>query len=157
MNQYLIDREIDALWSRDELDAMIDEALQLFPGGSGGRVRTDISPWPSLLNRSIAALRTAIRHLGPPLNTRLYNTALNEAEALLNHTGQEVRRIMSGTRQTAVLDQLNNAAIRIQVARAQSRGRSAFVAGGRSLIDPRISLRGAIGHIQNARDAVGLR
>jgi hypothetical protein len=141
----------------NHFDSMADEALRSIPGSRGGRVRTDISPWPSLLNRSIQALQAAIRHLGPPLNPRLYNAALNEAEALLNDAGREVRRIMSGARQSRVLDQLSNAAIRIRAARSQARGRSAFVPGGRSLIGPGTSLRGAISHIQAAQNAVGLQ
>jgi hypothetical protein len=157
MNQHLLDDEIDALWSAGDLDTMIDEALQLLPGDRGRRVRTDISPWPSLLNRSIQALRTAIRHLGPPLNTRMFTSVLNEAEALLNDADRQMRRVMSGARQTAVLGQLNNAVIRIQAARAQASGSSAFIPGGRSLIDPGTSLRGAIEHIRNAQNAVGLR
>jgi hypothetical protein len=160
MNQYLIDREIDALWSADDLDAMIDEALQALPGGRGGRVRTAISPWPSLLNRTIQALQRAIGFLAPPITPRSLNNALYQidgAEALLNAAAREVRRVMSGAQQTGVLNQLSNAATRIQAARSQARGRSAFVPGGRSFIDPGTSLRGAIEHIRYARDAVGLR
>jgi hypothetical protein len=153
MNQYLLDDEIDALWSADGLDAMIG-----LPGGIGGRVRRDISPWPSLMNRTIQALQRAIGFLASPITPSSLNSALhqiNGAEALLNSAGREIRRVMSGTQRTAVLDQLSNAAIRIEAARQQARGRSLI--GGRSLLDPRTSLRGAIEHIRNARDAVELR
>jgi hypothetical protein len=159
MNQYLLDHEIDALWSADDLDAMIDAALESLPGGRGGRVRTDISPWPSLLNRTMQALQRAIGFLVPPITPRSLNNALYQidgAEALLNSAGREIRRVMSGAQRTAVLDQLSNAVIRMQAARGQARGRSTLVPG-RSLIDPRMSLRGAIEHIRYARDAVGLR
>ena len=160
MNQYLFDRGLDALWSADDLDAMIDAALESFPGGRGGRVRTDISPWPSLLNRTVQALQRAIGFLAPPITPRSLNNALYQidgAEALLNNAAREIGRIMSGAQRIRVLDQLSNAAIRIRAARGQARGRSAFVPGGRSLIDPRTSLRGAIEHIGYARDAIGLR
>jgi hypothetical protein len=129
--------------------------LRSLPGGRGGRVRADVSSWPSLLNRSIQVLELALRHLGPPLNVSNFNTALTQAEGLLNQAGQEVRRVMSGARQTAVLDQLSNAATRIQAARAQTSGSSLL--GGRSLIDPGTSVRDAIEHIRNAQNAVGLR
>jgi hypothetical protein len=149
-----------ALWRADDLDAMIDEALASFPGGRGGRVRTDISPWPSLLSRTVQALRRAIGFLAPPVNPRSLNNALhqiNGAEALLNNAAREIGRIMSGAQRTRVLDQLSNAVIRIRAARGQARGTSAFVPGGRSLMDPRVSLRGAIEHIGFAREAIGLR
>ena len=87
MNQYLFDRGLDALWSADDLDAMIDAALESFPGGRGGRVRTDISPWPGLLNRTVQALQRAIGFLAPPITPRSLNNALYQidgAEALLN-------------------------------------------------------------------------
>jgi hypothetical protein len=160
MSQYLLDHEIDALWSEDELDAMIDAALEALPGGRGGRVRTDISPWPSFLNRTMEALRRAIGFLTPPITPSNLNNALAQiirAEAFLSIAGREIRRVMSGAQRTAVLDQLSNAAIRMQAARGQARGSSTLIPGTRSLIDPRISLRGAIQHIRYARDAVGLR
>ena len=160
MNQYLLDDEIDALLSADDLDAMIDEALASFPGGRGGRVRTDISPWPNLMNRTIQALQRAIGFLAPPITPSNLNNALAQiirAEAFLSSAGREIRRVMSGVQRTAVLDQLSNAAIRMQAARGQARGSSTLIPGARSLIDPRVSLRGAIQHIRYARDAVGLR
>ena len=137
MNQRLIDHEIDAPWSADDLDVMIDEALESLPGGRSGRVRTGISPWPSLLNRTIQALQRAMRFLTPPITPRSRNNALYQidgATALLNAAAREVRRVMSGSQQTRVMNQLSNAATRIQAARGQVSGRSAFVPGGRSLI-----------------------
>jgi hypothetical protein len=150
MNQYLLDDEIDALWSADDLDAMIG-----LPGGRGGRVRRDISPWPSLMNRTIQALQKAIGFLTPPINLNSALGHINGAEALLNSAGREVRRVMSGAQLTAVLDQLSNAAIRIQAARKQAQGGSLI--GGISLLDPRMSLKVAIENIRYARDAVNLR
>jgi hypothetical protein len=54
------------------------------------------------------------------------------------------------------MDQLSNALIRIQAARAQASG-SSLIPGARSSIDPKVSIRGAIAHIRAARQAVGLQ
>lgn len=113
-----------------------------------------ISSWPSLLKRAIQAIQNAMRHLVPPGNMRGFDIALLQAETFLENAMKEARKVMAGSRQFAVLDQLSNAVIRIQAARAQARGSSIF--GGRSLIDPKMSLYGAINHIQQARRAVGL-
>lgn len=137
------------------MDAMTAPPFRSIPGGRKGRVRRDISPWPSLLKRAMQAIQNAMRHLGPPLNSRDFDLALLQAETLLKNAMQEAKRVMSGARQSDVLDQLSNAVVRIQAARAQARGASIF--GGRSLIDPKISLHGAINHIQQARQAVGLQ
>jgi hypothetical protein len=101
------------------------------------------------------AIKNAIQHLGPPINIRDFDASLRQAEALLQNAMQEARRVMSGSRQFAVLDQLSNAVIRIQAAKSQARGASVF--GGQSLIDPKTSLNGAINHIQQARQVVGLQ
>jgi hypothetical protein len=139
----------------NNLDTMIDQAFRVISGGRGGRVRTDISPWESLMNQTIQAIQIAIRHLQSPRNLGMFYNALRQATILLNRTGAEVRRAMSGSRQTAVLDQLGNAAVRLQAAGAQATGRS--ILGGRSFLDPATSLQTAIGNVRAARDAVGLR
>lgn len=156
------DHEIDALLTGDDLDAMIDEALQLLPGGGGpgsGGPRP-LSPWLDLLNQTVQALERAIGYLNSPDAPGSLDNTLNQiemAEANLNLAGQEIQKVISGDRQTRVMDRLSNAAIRIQAASAAVVGESAFVPGGRSLIDPRTSLQGAISHIQAARNAVGLQ
>ncbi len=114
-----------------------------------------ISPWPRLLNRAIYALQRAIHYLGPPANARGFNNALYQARALISYAAREVSKVMSGSRQARVMEQLGNAMIRIRAARAQARGGS-LLPGSRSLISPKVSLRGAINHIRSARNAVGL-
>ena len=140
---------------KNYMDAMTAPPFQPLSGGRRGSVRTGVSSWPSLLKRAIQAIQTATQHLRPPTDIRRFDIALFQAESLLQNAMKEIRRVMSGSRQFAVLDQLGNAMVRIQAARAQARGASIY--GGRSLVDPRISLHGAINHIQQARQAVGLQ
>lgn len=115
-----------------------------------------ISPWPSLMRRAIQALQNALQALGPPVNQRAFNNALHHAEALIQRAAQEMRKVTSGNRLNQVMDQLGNALIRIRAARAQASG-SSLLPGARSLIDPKVSTRGAIAHIREARQAIGLK
>ena len=115
-----------------------------------------ISPWPSLLRRAHQALQKALRALGPPLYARSFHNALNHAESLILQAAREIGRVMSGSRRSQVLNQLSNALIRIRAARAQARGGS-LIPGARSLINPSISVRGAIAHVRQARQTVGLK
>lgn len=111
-----------------------------------------ISPWPRLLKQAIRALQRALL---VPANTQTFTNRLYQAQQVLNQAAREVRKVMSGSRLRRVMDQLSNAVIRIDAARAQARGHS-LVGGGRSSIDPKVSVRGAIAHIRQAQDAVGL-
>lgn len=115
-----------------------------------------VSPWPSLIHRAKRSLQKALRTLGPPINAKQFNHALNHAEELIRLATREVQRVMLGSRRNRVLDQLGNALMRIRAARAQARGRS-LIPGGRSLINPKVSVRGAIEHLRLARQAVGLQ
>jgi hypothetical protein len=124
-----------------------------------------VSLWPRLLNQATQAIKTSITHLKPPQNLRAFDNALNSAKYLLNKAAIEIQKVIknspSVSRQSKVLDHIVNALIRIDAARAQSRGASLTSlwggSGGRSLLDPEGSLFVAIESIQLAREAIGLQ
>jgi acyl carrier protein phosphodiesterase len=116
-----------------------------------------VSPWPKLLNQATQAIQNAITHLKSPQNLKAFDNALTSAEYLLNQTAREIQKVIADSpsvpRRSTVLRHLGNAWTRINAARSQARGTTNF--GGRSFIDPAISLHGAIEQIRLARQAIG--
>lgn len=119
-----------------------------------------ISPWPRLLNQATQAIRKAITHLKSPPNLQSFDNALISAEYLLHQAATEIQKVIKDSpsvpRQFRVIDHLRNASTRIDSARKQAR-ETPIVEGGRSIINPATSLKLAVGQIQLAQQAIGLK
>jgi hypothetical protein len=139
MNQYLFDREIDALWSVDDLDAMIDEASR--SRSRGGRppidpefLRPDFLNW---LRQAGQNLNTAIRHLRSPSTRSEAEPLMNTAIGFLNNAGHQDRTFLN-ERQESVLRYLGQAHRRLssnnpnELLQANLRIQDALNAAGRT-------------------------
>jgi hypothetical protein len=147
MNQYLFDREIDALLSVDDLDAMIDEALQSPPsggGGPGGSGAPRIQDFRNLLTTVIRILRQAIQHLRSTETRNQAVPLMGEAIRLLTNANLQVPTFLAG-QEAFIQRHLENIHREIHQAARLTSG------------DPRIPVMRGSTAIQSALNAAGRR